>query len=426
MPKQIATRRPAAAIAPDSTFGESTFRLLPPFALALALNGFFVYLAVLDVVGRAPRTATTAAWYACVGLLCLAGAWLSRATLLDRLARRPRPTVAYVLAGTALAGWFLLNVLLLTHGSLPRTFAALLVLWTLPAALLALSLPREAIERVAAGIAALALVFLAIEIAVLVESSVSGTRFSPIAYLDPISAAQIPALGAVALLALRGATVRRELVRGAGVLALVAATVLPGSRGPILAVVAASVLLAALARDSWRIAVPALVAGFALGLAGTAAIGSSYYLTYSLPGVRTGSTISTMTIRREWWTTAVAAIPDEPIVGHGVAMFVDETPEAHRMGVAGQRTYPHNSPLESIYSLGVLGAIPYAVYLAAAVAALVLLARRAGSRTILLAAGLWVFAFVGANLSGEIGADAVLWAAGALSVGLYADTTARR
>jgi len=40
------------------------------------------------------------------------------------------------------------------------------------------------------------------------------------------------------------------------------------------------------------------------------------------------------------------------------------------------------------------------------------------------AAGLYAFAFARSNLSGEIGADAALWAAGALAVGLYAEATA--
>nr|MBA3366290.1 hypothetical protein [Actinomycetota bacterium] len=32
---------------------------------------------------------------------------------------------------------------------------------------------------------------------------------------------------------------------------------------------------------------------------------------------------------------------------------------------------------------------------------------------------LFLFAFVASNLSGEIGADALLWSSGALAVGLY-------
>jgi O-antigen ligase len=423
----MATRSPAVAVIGP----HSTARLLPPWTLALSLNGFFLYLAALRLVGRAPRTATTGAWYALVGLLCLVGVWLNRETLIRRLAARSRPATTYFLAGVVLAGWFLLNVVLLSHGSLSRTLAALLVLWTLPSALLALSLPREAIRPAAAGIGALGVLFALIELGVLAHDP-HAARFSPIAHLDPISAGQIPALGAIALLAVTPRTRMQEVARTVAVAVLCASTVLPGSRGPVVALcVAVVVAVAFLRRRTWLLLGPAIVAGLALGYGGSRLVGSSDYLTSSLPGASglggsesSGAPISTMHIRREWWTSAVEAIPGAPIVGHGVAMLVDNTPEAKRMGVAGERTYPHNSPLESLYSLGLLGALPYLALLAAGIAALVLLGRRPAGPPLVFAAGLYAFAFVSSNLSGEIGADAPLWAAGALAVGLYAEATA--
>jgi len=47
------------------------------WTFAVSLNGFWLYLGALDAVGRSPRTATTGAWYALVGLACLAGASLA-------------------------------------------------------------------------------------------------------------------------------------------------------------------------------------------------------------------------------------------------------------------------------------------------------------------------------------------------------------
>src|SRR5207248_2620700 len=81
-----------------------------------------------------------------------------------RLRRAPRVTRAYVLGGAVVAGWFLLNVLLISEGSLARKLAALLLLWTLPTALLALSLPRPAVSRAAAAIAALGCVYVLTEV----------------------------------------------------------------------------------------------------------------------------------------------------------------------------------------------------------------------------------------------------------------------
>ena len=416
----MATRSPAVAVIGP----HSTARLLPPWALALSLNGFFLYLAAIQLAGRAPRTATTGGWYALVGLLCLVGASLNRETLIRRLGTRSWPATTYVLAGVALAGWFLLNVELLSHGRLSRTLAGVFVLWTLPAAALALSLPREAIREAAVAIGALGGLFVLIELGAIAHAP-HATRFSPIARLDPISAAQFPALGAIALLALTPRTLRAEVVRAVAVALLCAGAVLPGSRGPVIALVAGLLVAVIVLRPSaWRSVLPAIVAGLALGYAGSTVVGSSNYLTNDLSGP---NPISTWHIRREWWTSAAEAVPSAPIVGHGVAMLVDNTPEAKRMGVAGKRTYPHNSPLESVYSLGVLGAVPYLALLAAGISALVLLGRRRAGPPLVFAAGLYGFAFASSNFSGEIGADAPLWAAGALAVALYAEpVTARR
>jgi O-antigen ligase len=384
----------------------------------VSLNGFFLYLGGLRLLGVSPHRATTGVWYGLIGTLCLAGVWINRETLRSRLVRASRPLVAYVGAGAVLSIWFLVNVAVISHGALPHTFAAQLVLWTLPSALLALSMPRRAIPATAAAVGALGILFVLIEI-VAIARNPHAVRFSPIRSLDPISAAQYPALGALALITLmnRGARTAKLAV---AVALLCAGTVVPGSRGPVLALVAGLLVGVALVpRRVLLLLVPAIAAGLAIGYGATKAIGSSDYLTSSIPGE-----ISTFHIRKEWWTTAAKAIPDDPIVGHGVAMFVDNTPEAKRMGVAGERTYPHNSPLESLYSLGILGALPYLILIGSGITALVLLLRRRAGMPLVFAAGVYAFAFASANLSGEIGADAALWAAGALAVGLYAEATA--
>jgi O-antigen ligase len=408
-------------------------RLLPPVALALSLNGFFVYLAVLDAVGRAPRTSTTAAWYALMGFSCLAGAVLCRETLAARLRDRRRLVLVWTVGSALLAAWFLANVALVSEGRLSRIFAALLILWSLPTAVLALGLSRSDFRPFALAAASLGGLFVAIEVVSAAHAQITAGRFAPLAHLDPISAAQYPAFGAIALLTLRP---RHRLLWAAAVAVLVAGTILPGSRGPIVALVAGVVVCVAFAwhRVAW-LAVAAVAAGLALGGAGTAIVGSSCYLTYSTPGTSNaqgcdqsslkGPPISTFHIRREWWSAAARAVPDDLLVGHGVAMFVDNTPEAHRMGVAGTRTYPHNSPLESAYSLGAIGAVLYAIFIGGALLALVRLARRRDT-ALALVAGLWVFAFASANLSGEIGADAAVWATSALAIGVYASAMISR
>ena len=63
-----------------ASLGSALRRSWPAWLVAYSLNGFFVYLAVLDAVDVRPRTALTAMYY---GLLCvalLATAWRRRAS----------------------------------------------------------------------------------------------------------------------------------------------------------------------------------------------------------------------------------------------------------------------------------------------------------------------------------------------------------
>jgi len=396
------------------------------WTLAVSLNGFFLYLGVLDIVGVEPRTSLTVGYYAALGALMLWLAWRARAVLVARLRAPGRTVIVYVAAGVLLATWFLLNVALFSDGTLPKRLAALLILWTLPSALLFASLARADLERLAGAVTALGLVFVAAEALALARLAGDEVRrFSPVAALDAISAAQVPALGAVACLALRPVTRRGRLTQGVALTLLVAGAVVPGSRGPLLALVVASAAVAVLAwRTRLRLLVPCLVLGLAGGWALASAVGTTYYLTYSTPGFGAyggpGGPISTLSIRRQWWRDAIESFPDEPLTGHGVAMFVDDTPEARRMGVAGRRTYPHNSLVEAGYSLGLLGLLPFVLIVAIPCWAFVRMrAGPARNPDALFLLSLFLFAFVASNLSGEIGADALLWSSGALAVGLY-------
>jgi len=98
--------------------------------------------------------------------------------------------------------------------------------------------------------------------------------------------------------------------------------------------------------------------------------------------------------------------------------------EAHRMGIAGAHIYPHNTLAEAAFSLGLLGLLPYLALVLTGLCAFIGLVRRQ-SEHVVLAAALGGFAFVATNVSGEIGADAVLWTASAALVMLYADRVRR-
>ena len=97
-------------------------RCWPAWLVAYSLNGFFVYLAVLDVLDVRPRTALTATYYGLVCVALLATAWHRRSVAIARVLPRQRTVagVAFVGAAAMLSLWFVLNTALMSDGTLPR------------------------------------------------------------------------------------------------------------------------------------------------------------------------------------------------------------------------------------------------------------------------------------------------------------------
>ena len=409
----------------------------PAWLVALSIDGFFVYLAVLDALDVAPRTRITAVYYAVLGALMTFAAWGCRSRLRERLSSGGRLTMTATISAVTLAIWFLLNVALLSEGSLGHRLAALLVLSTVPTAVLVAALPQQQLERAGYGIVGLGIVFLAIEAFDLMHAYDEFFRFSPIAALDPISAAKIPAVAAVVAAVLRPTRLLGRALLLASFTLLTASTVIPGARGPLVALVIAVLALVVVAGTQKRARVAVLVclfAGLGAGLAAASQVGSYGYLQSTLPafvggtdvggtdaGTAGGPAISTISIRRQWLEQAVSDIPERPVFGHGVGMLVDDTPEAERMGVAGQRIYPHNSLVEAAYSLGLIGLLSYLGFVGAAIWAAARLRQRSRSTAALLMVGLGVYGLVEANISGEIGADLLVWTAAALAIALYGE-----
>jgi len=455
VPKQSATRALVEAV-PEATPRDSTRR--PPagarlrklaaeswqgWTLGFALNGFFVYLAGLDAIDVHPRTAFTGAWYALVGAICLAAAWPNRELLQRRLEARATSVRVYVVSAALLALWFVANVLLVARSTAGLKFAALLVLWSLPAAILAASAPPRQLRNAAWAIVVLGGFYVSIE-AVALARTPEVQRFTPIASLDPISAGLIAGLAAVSLLALDPRRPRYRVLQTLALVVFVTGATVPGSRGPVIATVGGCIAGALVA---WRrllpVTVVALALGLGIGVVLARDVGTEAYLTQSVPGLEPQAPapsqpasdqsvapeepepISTLNMRRAWFHAALAQAPDRPIFGHGVAQLVDNTPEAHRMGVAGEHIYPHNTFAEAAFSLGLLGLVPYVALVLTAFWAFVGLVRRQSEYAV-LAAAVGGFAFFATNVSGEIGTDAVLWVASAMLVTLYADQIAAR
>ena len=235
------------------------------------------------------------------------------------------------------------------------------------------------------AIALLAAAFFVIDVVGLLRTNGTVQRFSPLTHLDPISAGNICALGAVAVLVLRP---RSRWAKGAQLTlaaAFLAASAASGSRGPLVAgVVGCSTFMFVKRRWTDRVLVMVmLVCAIGAGAIVAESVGTFAYLSDTVAGspVRDRHhhkelpAISTVHIRREWLTTAFRQSVDRPVFGHGVAQFVDNTPEARRMGIAGERTYPHNSFAEAAFSLGLMGVIPYLVAAVGTAVALVRIRR---------------------------------------------------
>ena len=420
----------------------------PPVLLAVVVSGFWLYLGTLELIGVEPRTVLTAGYYSLLATGLVVFAWAGRETIRRRLSTVSRLPRAWAAAAVALAVWFLANVALFSSGTAARDAAALLVLSSLPSALLALSLTRQQLRILAGAWITLALGLFLVSFVTLVARPTESGRFSPIDELDPITAAHVSALGAIAFLVVRFETRRAQLAQAGGVALLVALTVMPASRGALVAlVITIATLTVALRRRMLPFLLPAVLVGFVLGGAGAGVVGADYYYSVDVPwlegrvappsegedftGARTpvvqGEPISSLGVRRYLWSKALRDSVDRPILGHGVGMLVDDSPDTLRMVRAGRvdagvRTYPHNVLIESVYSLGILGlGLFLAVSVLSAFALWSILRRGATRFGSLLVLGFAAFAAVNAMVSGEIGSDASLWMALALPVALHAD-----
>jgi hypothetical protein len=391
----------------------------PALLVALAFNGFFVYLAVVDLAGQARETTW---YYAALGGALAIAAWRGRRRLVDRIAHGDRIVRLWAGAALALGSWFVLNGALYRAGGHEATvllgeFAGV----TAPAVVVLFTLPRRAIRELLVGIVLLGIAFVAADVIALVHgTTLVDDRFTPLASVDPITAGLVPAFAAAALLGLDFSTDRRHIVLGGMLALLVAGAVVPGSRGPVVMLCAVLVVAVALRRrERLRIVGAASVAGALLALGGGSLTGSSAHLTRGLgDGIprrspRSASPAhppSTIRMRWYWLTSAVRAVPDRPLFGHGLAALPDESPEAYAMGVGGKRIYPHNDVVEALYSLGVIGLLLFV----AALLAPVLLAGASGMSY--AATLLFTAAFAESNFSGEIGADVGLWLGATLLV----------
>jgi hypothetical protein len=388
----------------------------PATLLAISLNGFWLYLGALDLLDVSPRRSLTAAAYAVEGIALVAFIGARRTVLRRRLARAARAARVWLGAAVLLTAWFLANGVLLSHGPLAHRLLGVFVSTTVPTAVAFGAATRRDLDDARGGLVTLGLLFVLVEVIALRHGLGSNARFSPIAELDPVSAAGYAGLATVAAVTYRARTSWEQLAQACACAVLAFGAALPSGRGPLLALaVAVAVVLVARRSKTALYVATAVVAGTFVGLLAAPKAGAPGGSTG--PGAATSAPgISSFHIRREWLSKSLRAIPDRPVFGHGIGMLVDDTPEATRMGVAGQRVYPHNDAVEAAYSLGALGLVLFAVVVLVPAALLIMRWRLRENRFVLFTLGLFVYAFAESNFSGEIGTDVALWSAAALTV----------
>lgn len=408
--------------------------------LAYSLNGFFLYLAALDVAGSEPRTAVTGAYYGFVGVLLVGAAARHRLNIQQIVTGTGRLVHVWLVAAGLLAIWFCVNAAIFREGgSVAQRFVGLLLLATIPAVLAALSLDRRSLDDLRLGLVALGLIFCgATGLALAAGSRVETRRFSPIDELDPISAALIPSLAVVALLSLR-CTRRRWMIAQAGAaVVLMAGAAVMGARGPVLsAAVAVTALIFLRGRRQALTLFATMTLGVALASVAVVLVGSGDYYRQAVRDVSrelndprsasetTGAPtvpdseaqVSSLESRRVWIRDALAAFPSKPLFGHGIVTLPDRSETAKQLGTVDALRYPHNDLVESAYSLGAIGLVLFLVLIGTPVVALLKnsgACSRSGQCS--FAVGVFVFAFVQSNFSGEIGADSLLWVSALLCV----------
>jgi hypothetical protein len=443
----------AAVIAAACVVAIAAYR--PGWFLALAMGGFYVYLTALDLADHSPRTVTTAFYYGflAIALLCVAARGLP--VIIGRVGARIVLTATWIAAAICLAGWFTTNVIVFSGSETAYRFLGVLILLTVPATLALLGFSHVEFAQLRNALVALAIAFAVADILALIAGrDVVNGRFSPIESLDYINASIVPAVGAIAILS----DLRREvwlwLVQVFAAAGLMVACMLAGTRGAVISVAAALIALAIVGRRRVALGVVVAVAvGAAVGVVAASQIGTSHLPSiHSLlggdqlsataserparasdspmaeepsvedPGTLAPQRISSTRMRREWILESFRRFPDRPIAGHGVAQLVNTTDEARRLGTYGERIWPHNDVAEAAHALGLIGLVPFVLLAALPLVAIVRMRRFGGTSSIyLFSVGLYVFAITQSNFSGEIGTDVLLWGAGAIVIGIYAD-----
>jgi O-antigen ligase len=416
----LAVRAPVLGLGLVALAGAAALALRWP-ALPLALwQGASIVGLLLG--GHLPRGATSLGFAVWVGA-ALAVALLRR--------DRERPPLALFVDATALGGALLTALLVLRltvspdqlYGS--QKVQLFLTTCALPfAAAAVIGASRRMTDVFLRGFVAVGIGTAVYDMLAIVggsAASVNAGRYTADASIDPIElgrqmAAVIVVLAAATASARAG---RRRLLYAALMLPAAVALLASGSRGPLLGLVAALVVLTltrlhdpvVLRRLLATLAVGALVGGGAV-----VALVPPQTAARALSAFAGGDTSGESTTRAQLWNEALRALPNDPLAlafGRGTGAFAHLDPAY---------SYPHNVPIELLYELGLVGLAAFTLAIVTAVVRVSGVALRRGptSRVAGLTAALLVAAIVNSQFTGDLAGNTDIWLWGGLATGLAA------
>lgn len=249
-----------------------------------------------------------------------------------------------------------------------------------------------------------------------------GERFALSSAQNPIELGRHAAEGLIAatfvLLAARNVTLRLAALVAAPL--IVVPFIAAGSRGPVVGLAAALLVLLTLASQDRaarrRVLLVAVVAALGCVLVTRLVPGEDVQRSLSVLGGSEQGLNSTG--RTDLWHEAWTAFLDHPVAGLGTGGYASVNPD---------QRYPHNIFLEIGAELGFVGLVLFAAVLGAAVRGLAIAWRRAGTdrRQVALVAALLTAALVNAQFSSDVAGNEAVWLAAGLSTGLALRTERR-
>jgi O-antigen ligase len=377
----------------------------PEISLAIVLAGFYLYPTISGLLDIDTSSELTAVIYFLLTTSYLLGGLLLHPNRIRQMLRRPTNVV-----GFTFVVWMIINWLVISGQNeyALRKMALMPLLMAAPFVASQL-LDEERLRRtifIAIGLGILSLVIATMNLVATGPTEIR--RFSVSESFSPLWFAYSAGLSAVCFVTM---TWDRSTVMRLGAIAMVVASVFyilaSGSRGPLVALIAALVAVAIFRgrQRKLRLLLGLIMVGMALvvllPLVPINAL-SRVQLGLNPSDLASPTDLNTITSgRADIWMLSLDLWLRDPIVGIGVGGYQSFDP-------LGQ--FPHNFVIETLTEMGLIGMSLFSVFLGMiAVILLRVIRGKAGRELPILAVGLFAYSLVEISLSGQVQTAIELW-----------------